>query len=73
MRIRQGGLVKPKLNILFYGAPGCGKTTQALEIAKFHREDGTPFRVWIFDAESGGTDEVLEELENQGVDTRNIL
>ena len=73
MRIRQGGLVKPKLNILFYGSPGCGKTTQALEIAKFTREDGTPFRIWIFDAESGGTDEVLEELENQGVDTRNIF
>jgi hypothetical protein len=73
MRIRQGGLIKPKLNLLFYGSPGSGKTTQALEIAKFKREDGTPFRVWVFDAESGGTDEGLEELEEQGIDTRNVF
>jgi hypothetical protein len=59
--------------MLFYGAPGTGKSTQALEIAKFKREDGTPFRVFCFDIESGGVDEVLEELENQGVDTRNIF
>ena len=73
MKIRQGGLIKPKLNILFYGATGCGKSTQALEIAKFKREDGTPFRVFMFDIESGGADECLEELEAQGVDTRNIF
>lgn len=73
MKIRQGGKVKTKLNMLFYGAPGTGKTTQAMEIAKFHREDGTPFRVWIFDVESGGVDESLEELEDQGVDTGNIF
>lgn len=73
MKIRQGGLIRPKLNMLFYGAPGTGKSTQALEIAKFKREDGTPFRVFCFDIESGGADEVLEELENQGVDTRNIF
>ena len=73
MKIRQGGLIRPKLNMLFYGAPGTGKSTQALEIAKFKREDGTPFRVFCFDIESGGVDEVLEELENQGIDTRNIF
>ena len=73
MKIRQGGLIRPKLNMLFYGAPGTGKSTQALEIAKFKREDGTPFRVFCFDIESGGADEVLEELENQGIDTRNIF
>ncbi len=73
MKIRQGGLIKPKLNILFYGAPGSGKSTQALEIAKFTREDGTPFRVWVFDIESGGCDEVIEELVSQGVDPENIF
>lgn len=73
MKIRQGGLIKPKLNMLFYGATGTGKSTQALEIAKFKREDGTPFRVFCFDIESGGIDECLEELEMQGVDTRNIF
>lgn len=73
MKIRQGGLIKPKLNMLFYGATGTGKSTQALEIAKFKREDGTPFRVFCFDIESGGADECLEELEMQGVDTRNVF
>lgn len=73
MKIRQGGLIRPKLNMLFYGAPGTGKSTQALEIAKFKREDGTPFRVFCFDIESGGVDEVIEKLENKGVDTRNIF
>ena len=29
MKIRQGGLIKPKLNILFYGATGTGKSTVA--------------------------------------------
>lgn len=73
MKIRQGGLIKPKLNMLFYGATGTGKSTQALEVAKFKREDGTPFRVFCFDIESGGIDECLEELEMQGVDTRNVF
>lgn len=73
MKIRQGGLIKPKLNILFYGATGCGKSTQALEIAKFKREDGTPFRVFVFDIESGGADECVEELAMQGVDVSNII
>lgn len=73
MKIRQGGLIKPKLNMLFYGSTGTGKSTQALEIAKFKREDGTPFRVFCFDIESGGIDECLEELEMQGVDTRNVF
>lgn len=73
MKIRQGGLIKPKLNMLFYGATGTGKSTQALEIAKFKREDGTLFRVFCFDIESGGIDECLEELEMQGVDTRNVF
>lgn len=73
MKIRQGGLIRPKLNMLFYGAPGTGKSTQALEIAKFKREDGTPFRVFCFDIESGGADEVLEELADQGVDIRNVF
>lgn len=73
MKIRQGGLIRPKLNMLFYGAPGTGKSTQALEIAKFKREDGTPFRVFCFDIESGGADEVLEELVDQGVDIGNVF
>lgn len=71
-RARSGSVVKPKLNMLLYGEPGVGKSTLALQIAKFKREDGTPFRVLVLDAESGGCEEALGELEDDGVDLRNI-
>ena len=69
---RSGSTVKPKLNMLFYGEPGVGKSTMALQLAHFKREDGTPFRVLVLDAESGGCEECLTELEENGVDLRNI-
>ena len=71
-RARSGSVIKPKLNMLLYGEPGVGKSTLALQIAKFKREDGTPFRVLVLDAESGGCEEALGELEEDGVDLRNI-
>lgn len=71
-RARSGSVIKPKLNMLFYGEPGVGKSTMALQIAKFKREDGTPFRVLVLDAESGGCEECLAELEENNVDLRNI-
>lgn len=69
---RRGSVVKPKLNMLFYGDPGVGKSTMAMQVALFKREDGTPFRVLVLDAESGGCEECLAELEDNGVDLRNI-
>ena len=69
---RSGSTVKPKLNMLFYGEPGVGKSTMALQLAHFKREDGTPFRLLVLDAESGGCEECLTELEENGVDLRNI-
>lgn len=71
-RARSGSVIKPKLNMLLYGEPGVGKSTMALQIAYFKREDGTPFRVLVLDAESGGCEECLAELEENGVDLRNI-
>ena len=71
-RARSGSVIKPKLNMLFYGEPGVGKSTLALQLAYFKREDGTPFRVLVLDAESGGCEEVLVELEENGIDLRNI-
>lgn len=71
-RARSGSVIKPKLNMLFYGEPGVGKSTMALQVAKFKREDGTPFRVLVLDAESGGCEECLVELEENGIDLRNI-
>lgn len=69
---RSGSVIKPKLNLLVYGEPGTGKSTIALQLAYFKREDGTPFRVAVLDAESGGCEECLMELEENGVDLRNI-
>lgn len=71
-RARNGGSVKPKLNILAYGPTGSGKSTILLQMAYFKREDGTPWRILLIDNESGGADEVIDELENNGIDTRNI-
>ena len=71
-RARSGSVIKPKLNVLLYGEPGTGKSTMALQLAYFKREDGTPFRVLVLDAESGGCEEVLVELEENGIDLRNI-
>ena len=69
---RSGSTIKPKLNMLFYGEPGVGKSTMALQLAHFKREDGTPFRLLVLDAESGGCEECLAELEENGIDLRNI-
>lgn len=71
-RARNGGSVKPKLNILAYGPTGAGKSTILLNMAYFKREDGTPWRILFIDNESGGADEAIDELEKNGVDTRNI-
>lgn len=71
-RARIGSSVQTKLNMLLFGDTGCGKSTMAMQIAYFKREDGTPFRVMVLDAESGGCEEILEELESNGIDTGNI-
>lgn len=71
-RARNGGSVKPKLNILAYGPTGAGKSSILLQMAYFKREDGTPWRILFLDHESGGADEAIEELGKNGIDTRNI-
>lgn len=71
-RARNGGSVKPKLNILTYGPTGAGKSSILLQMAYFKREDGTPWRILLIDNESGGADEAVDELEKNGIDTRNI-
>lgn len=71
-RARSGGSVKPKLNILAYGPTGAGKSSILLQMAYFKRDDGTPWRILLIDNESGGADEAVDELENHGIDTRNI-
>ena len=71
-RARNGGSVKPKLNILTYGPTGAGKSSLLLQMAYFKREDGTPWRILLIDNESGGADEAVDELSENGIDTANI-
>ncbi len=70
---RQAGNVKTKMVTLIYGAPFTGKTTLALQMAYFKREDNKPFRVLVIDGENGGVDEVIDELISNGVEPDNIF
>lgn len=71
-KARKGNSVSSRLNILLFGAPFSGKSTMAMQAAYLKRQDGKPFRVLVFDTESSGTDEAIEELVNNGVDAENI-
>ena len=72
MKTRAANKIQTKLVTLLYGAPFSGKTTLGLQLADFKRNDGKPFRVAVVDAEGGGVDDAVEDLEARGVDTRNI-
>ena len=71
-KARKGNNVTSRLNILLFGAPFSGKSTMAMQAAYLKRPDGKPFRVLVFDTESSGTDEAIEELVKNGVDADNI-
>ena len=72
MKTRAASKIQTKLVTLLYGATFSGKTTLGLQLADFRRNDGKPFRVAVIDAEGGGVDDAVEELQDRGVDTRNI-
>ena len=72
MKTRAANKIQTKLVTLLYGATFSGKTTLGLQLADFKRNDGKPFRVAVVDAEGGGVDDAVDDLEARGVDTRNI-
>ena len=72
MKSRAAGKIQTKLVTLAYGATFSGKTTLGLQLAYFKRPDGKPFRLMVVDVEGGGVDDAIEELEDNGVDMRNI-
>ena len=69
---RKAKQAKTKLNMIIYGDTFTGKTTLASQIAYFKRDDGKPFRVLFIDAESGGLDSYLDEMESNGINLDNI-
>ncbi len=70
---RGGSAVQTKLGYLIYGEQGCWKSSLSLELMKFTREDGKPFRVLYIDPEQGSIDSYLEKYETEGYDLRNIF
>ena len=72
LKTRAANKIQTKLVTLLYGATFSGKTTLGLQLADFKRNDGKPFRVAVVDAEGGGVDDAVDELEDRGIDTRNI-
>ena len=71
-RGRIASKTKKKLNFLCYGDTFSGKSTFVSQFAYMHNEDGSPMRVLFIDAESGSIDLYLDEMEENGVDLRNI-
>lgn len=69
---RGGSAVQTKLGFLIYGEQGTWKSSLALELMKFKREDGKPFRVLYIDPEQGSVDSYLEKYEQEGYDLKNI-
>ena len=72
-RARSGNSVQTKMGFLIYGSFGTWKSSLCLQFARMKREDGKPFRVLYLDAEAGSVDSYLEQLEADGIDTRNIF
>ena len=63
---RRGSAIRTKINLLLYGAPFSGKSTLAMQAALLKRPDGKNYRVLVFDAENGGTDESIDAVASQG-------
>ena len=63
---RRGSAIRTKINLLLYGAPFSGKSTLAMQAALLKRPDGKNYRVLVFDAENGGTDESIDAVVSQG-------
>lgn len=63
---RRGSAIRTKINLLLYGAPFSGKSTLAMQAALLKRPDGKNYRILVFDAENGGTDESIDAVVSQG-------
>ena len=72
-RGRIASKTKKKLNFLCYGDTFSGKSTFVSQFAYMHNEDGSPMKILYIDAESGSIDLYLDEMEENGVDLRNIF
>lgn len=73
MKIRKASEVRAKLRMVVYGEQFSGKSTYAEFIAGLKRPDGTNFRVFYIDTETGSIDNYTSKLTNDGIDLENII
>lgn len=71
-RARIASAIQSKVGALIYGEQFTGKSTLASEFTYYKRPDGKPFRVLFLDAENGSIDDYIPNLEENGVDVRNL-
>ena len=71
-RGRIASQTQSKLAMILFGEEGTGKSSLALQLSYFKRPDGKPFRILYIDNENGSIDDFIENVENDGIDTRNI-
>jgi len=69
---RKGSKVQSKIQMLLYGKQGTGKSTLASQLLYLTRPDGKPFRVLYLDCETGSIDDMLEGIENNGINLENL-
>lgn len=69
---RKGGKVQSKIQMLLYGEQGSGKSTIASQFLYLKRPDGKPFRVLFLDGEAGSIDDMIEDIEDDGVNMDNL-
>lgn len=69
---RRGSAIRNKINLLLYGDAFTGKSTLAMQAALLKREDGENYRVFAIDCESGGLDEAVDSVVEQGVNPDDI-
>lgn len=73
MKIRKASETRAKLRMLIFGEQFSGKSTYAEFIAGLKRPDGTNFRVFYIDTETGSIDNYTRKLANDGINLENIL
>lgn len=69
---RKGGKVQSKIQMLLFGQQGCGKSTICSQLLYLKRPDGKPFRVLYLDPENGSIDDMLEDIEKDGINLDNL-
>jgi len=69
---RKGGKVQSKIQMLLFGEQGTGKSTISSQFLYLKRPDGKPFRVLFLDGESGSIDDMLEDIEADGINLENL-